>query len=264
MSFLVCITILLMPYTSVNAAPPLPSRFYGTVKINGENAREGTIIRALINGLVVATTTAIMYQGESVYSIDVPGDDPTTPEIEGGKEGDMIRFMVAGFLIRETATWQSGTDIELNLSITANATLPPPQPTEPPPPTQTLPPSQTPPPTPIGLPTQTPIIQPTRSPITGLTPAITSTLIVIPTSGESPVETVDVLAPIEEIEAPQPTQTDHPVLTDEPETPSVLNEESSSKTFLIIFTIIAIILAGSMMALWRIRKSRKGDSGLLL
>jgi len=259
-----------MPYTSVNAAPPLPSRFYGTVKINGENALEGTIIRALINSRVVATTSAIMYQGESVYTIDVPGDDPTTPEIEGGKEGDVMRFMVAGFLIRETATWRSGTDIEFNLSLTANATLPPPHPTEPPPPTQTLPPSQTPLPTqapitpPTALPTQAPITQPTRSPTTGLTPAITSTLIDRPTSGESPVETVDAVAPIEEIEAPQPTQTDHPVLTDESETPSGINEESSSNTSFIIFTIIAIILAGSMMALWRIRKSRKGDSGLLL
>ena len=162
--FLLCISLLLTCFGRVKAATPLPSSFYGTVKVNGENVPEGTIIRAIINGQVVATTQAILYQGETFYDIEVPADDPSTTAIEGGQESDVIRFMLAGFLVRETATWQSGTDTEFNLSLTANATLQPPQPTETPTPTQTPLPMPT--QTPTILPTQTTVTQPTRTAIT--------------------------------------------------------------------------------------------------
>ena len=293
-----------MPYTSVNAAPPLPSSFYGTVKFNGENVREGTIIRALINGRVVATSYAMLYQGESVYALDVPGDDPTTTEIEGGKEGDMIRFMLAGFLIKETATWQSGTDTEFNLSLTANATLPPPQPTETPTATQTpLPmPTQTditqPTPTPTSLATQTPvnglteypviqptqtditgptqypitqptqpgITQPTQTPTTGQTPVLTATLPSMPTASELPSETSETFVPIEATETLQPTipEIDQPTIADDPETITETNQESRGMGFVIASIIFVIMVAIGAIIFWLIRKKRNEDSGLLL
>ena len=260
---LLFIILFTMPYKTVGAAPPLPSRFYGTAMINGENVVEGTIIRALINGRVVATTSAVMYQGESVYSIDVPGDDPATPDIEGGIEGDMIRFMLGGFLIRETVTWQSGTDIEFNLSLIANATLPPPEPTETPPPTETLPPTQTPLQTATGLPTQTAISQPTQSPTTGSTPSLTPTRTNTHTADQTPIETTVALIEIEETEAPLPTETEI-ISENEPETQPEINEESRGMGFVLPTLIVSSFGAIGAAVFWAIRKKRKEDSGLLL
>ena len=264
--------------------------------MNSENVLEGTIIRTLISGRVVATSYAMLVQGESVYAIDVPGDDPTTPEIEGGKEGDMIRFMLAGFLIKETATWQSGTDTEFNLSLTANATLPPPQPTETPTATQTPLPLLTQTPTslasqtpvngpteyPVEQPTQTPVIgpteypitqptqpgitQPTQTPTTGQTPVITATLPSMPTASELPSETSEANVPIEATETLQPTipEIDQPTIADDPETIPETNQESRGMGFVIPSIIFVMMVAIGAIIFWLIRKKREEDSGLLL
>ena len=294
--FLLCISLLLTCVSRVKAATPLPASFYGTVKINGENVPEGTIIRAIINSQVVATTQAILFQGETVYDIDVPADDPNTAAVEGGQEGDIIRFMLAGFLVRETATWQSGTDTEFNLSLTANATLPPPQPTETPTATQTpltMPtqtpftqPTQTPTslptqtavtqptqtaimqPTqyPIMQPTQTEITQPTQTPATGQTPVVTDTLPSTPTTSDSPLDTDEALTSIEATETRQPTVTeiDQPILEDDPQTQAENSEESRGMGFIMPSIIFIIMVAIAATIYWLIRKKRGEDSGLLL
>lgn len=119
------------------AFPPLPSSFYGRVQVNGGNAPEGTLVRALINGQVYAEGRVQMYQGDSVYSLDVRGDDSETPERDGGAEGDMIQFEVGGVLAGQTGDWHSGTNVELNLTLTSAGLLNTPPPALPPPPTQT-------------------------------------------------------------------------------------------------------------------------------
>ena len=130
---------------TVFAIPPLPSSFYGTVNLNGSNVVEGTVIEALINDKVVGKSQTLMYEGKSVYAIDVNGDDSSTTEVEGGKEGDLISYKIGGLMAKETGTWHSGVNFELNLTINAQATLQPPQPTKTP------------------IPTQTPIKNPTRA-----------------------------------------------------------------------------------------------------
>ena len=63
--------------------------------------------------------------GETVYSMDVPGDDPETLAIiEGGVAGDTIVFQIAGQPALQTALWQSGSYIELDLT-TATLNNPP-------------------------------------------------------------------------------------------------------------------------------------------
>jgi hypothetical protein len=99
------------------AGPPLmPSSFYGTVKINGSNVPLTTKVSAWINGIKYAETTVIMYNADTVYSLDVPGDIAGTPEIEGGKPGDLIVFYIDNQAANKTGIWQSGTHTELNLS----------------------------------------------------------------------------------------------------------------------------------------------------
>ncbi len=102
--------------------PGFPSAFYGTVTQNGQNVPNGTQVTAWINGVQYAATTTFITtigsQQVSVYTITVPADDPSTPEvIEGGNEGDTIIFRVGGYLTDQTGVWHGGTDVELNLTV---------------------------------------------------------------------------------------------------------------------------------------------------
>jgi hypothetical protein len=100
------------------AVPPLPSSFYGTVKASGANVPAGTTVSAWINGVKYSETTVLMYAGDTVYSLDVPGDEPETPGKEGGVTGDTVVFRVGTQVTDQTAPWQSGSNVELNLTIT--------------------------------------------------------------------------------------------------------------------------------------------------
>ncbi len=96
--------------------PPMPSSFYGIVKMNGSNVPSTTKVSAWINGIKYAETTVIRYNDDTVYSLDVPGDIAETPEIEGGKPGELIIFYIDSESANKTGIWQSGTNTELNIS----------------------------------------------------------------------------------------------------------------------------------------------------
>ncbi len=104
--------------------PRIPSAFYGTVKLNGANVPNGTLVSAWINGVKYAETTTFMTminsQQVSVYTITVPGDDPSTSGVEGGNEGDTVVFRVGTDLADQTGTWHEGTDVRVDLTVTIN------------------------------------------------------------------------------------------------------------------------------------------------
>lgn len=100
----------------LQAAPALPTSFYGTVQIDGAPAPIGATIFAWINGAQIATTTVFDASGTAVYRIDVLGDDPDTATIEGGVAGDMITFQVAGAMATQNATWERGGYQNLDLT----------------------------------------------------------------------------------------------------------------------------------------------------
>lgn len=102
--------------------PSIPSSFYGMVLKNNANVPVGTTIEVVIEGQVVADSKSLLYEGNSVYTIDVPGNDPGTGHIDGGRPGDTLVFLVNGLEAHETAIWQSGTNIEHNLTILTPAT----------------------------------------------------------------------------------------------------------------------------------------------
>jgi hypothetical protein len=136
-SLVLVLTALLAPSMTAQAFPALPSSFYGEVSYNGENVPDGTVVEALINGQVIAQGLSQTYEGKSVYSLDVNGDDSETSEKEGGIEGDEIRFRVGGLDTGQIGTWHSGTNVELNLTVTSTAALNSPQSTPAPLATQT-------------------------------------------------------------------------------------------------------------------------------
>ncbi len=136
---IICCLFLAIPSKAL-AFPPFPSSIYGIVLVNGKNVADGTLIEALINGIVFATAYTQMYEGESVFSLDIPGDEAGTTPVEGGKEGETIHFKIGGIIAKETGTWHSGTNVRLNLSATSSN------------------PVSTPPKAPTPLPTQTEMV----------------------------------------------------------------------------------------------------------
>ena len=149
--------------TPALAFPPLPSSFYGQVKANGQNVPDGSLVRALVAGKAYAEARTQTYQGNSVFSMNVPGDETDTAAIEGGKEGDPVQFEVGGVIAGQTGVWHSGTNVQLDLAVDSAGPL------------------ATPPPVPAAVPTQTAIsavvaVTPTSgAPSNGAAPADSST-----------------------------------------------------------------------------------------
>lgn len=100
----------------IHAAPPLPSSFYGSVHLSGQHVPAGTAVTAWIDGALIAETTTTWVDGMSVYTIDVLGDDPDTPVVEGGVAGKTIIFQVDGVSANQTAIWQAETYVRLDLT----------------------------------------------------------------------------------------------------------------------------------------------------
>jgi hypothetical protein len=183
--FLIVFIISLFITTPVLAIPTLPSSFYGTVKVNAANVRDGTVVQALIGGKVCAEGFTQTYQGSSVYALDVPGYNADTASQAGGREGDTIQFEIGGVLADQTALWHSGTNVNLNLTASSSGTLSMPQATLTPVPTQTaiviLQPSTS-LTTPTPVPTQTAIVDnlPSTVPTTIEQPSPNSMTIIQP------------------------------------------------------------------------------------
>jgi hypothetical protein len=112
---LLSMVISLLLYMPAMAFPPLPSSFYGTVQVNAANVPDGTSVQALIGSKVYAETVTQTYQGKSVYSLNVDGDDTETSTTDGGREGDTIQFKIGGMPAVQTGVWHSGTNVSLDL-----------------------------------------------------------------------------------------------------------------------------------------------------
>jgi hypothetical protein len=117
---LITLVLLFVNVATVLAVPPLPSSFYGTVKANGANVPGCIQVSARINGVQYALSHFLLYGDDTVYSLDVPGDDPeTTGVIEGGVPGNTVDFYVGNVKADQTAPWQSGMNVNLNLTVSS-------------------------------------------------------------------------------------------------------------------------------------------------
>jgi len=119
-SLLVAMVILALalPGTAV-AHVTTACRFNGPVTVNGGGVPDGTVISAWLEGPYVgpwATTTYTRY-GASWYAIDIPADNPATPDKEGAVAGDQVHFSVGGAPVPGTATWQRTGNTFYPLSI---------------------------------------------------------------------------------------------------------------------------------------------------
>lgn len=96
----------------------MPSSFYGTVSINGENVTLDTEVSAWIDGHYIMNIPVKLDNGLTVYAIDIPENNPSTPDLDGGRPGDEIAFQIGSQWADQTGTWQSGANQELDLTVT--------------------------------------------------------------------------------------------------------------------------------------------------
>jgi len=113
-----CLLVLVLTLslaTPVMAVPQIPHAFYGSVTVGDEPAPDDIVVSAEINGVEYARTTTL--EGKYGYSptFKVPGDDPETPEVEGGVEGDTIEFYIRDVRV-DTYTFTNGEVTQLDLS----------------------------------------------------------------------------------------------------------------------------------------------------
>lgn len=107
---------------AVHAQPPLPFLAKGTVRVNGENVPDGTVIRAWCDGIQAGSGLTQLYQvGEewfSLYQVPVQGDNPSLPGKDGCYTGDTVEFTVDEdeILADQTATWVAGAQGTVNLT----------------------------------------------------------------------------------------------------------------------------------------------------
>jgi uncharacterized repeat protein (TIGR02543 family) len=99
------------------AVPPFPHTFYGTVKKDGANVPDGTLISAWIGGVEYASVSTFTFGADSVYTFKLPGDDQETAEKEGGVGGEVISFSLGGEMAAQTAVFSSGSVTQLDITI---------------------------------------------------------------------------------------------------------------------------------------------------
>ncbi len=115
----------LMPIPA-GAVPPIPATFFGRVdsSTTGLPMPSGSVVEARVAGVVIGRTTAFLSGTDTVYVLDVPGDDTSTPQKDGAVAGEEMVFTVNGVAGKTLATWQSGVLTLKNL-VVAGMPLPP-------------------------------------------------------------------------------------------------------------------------------------------
>jgi len=98
--------------------PNPPSRFAGTVLVDGAKPAAGTVITAKIGNTTCGTTSVT---GDGNYVLDVPALDPgATPNC--GTDGATVSFLIGDKLAQQTGSWANYKLSVLNLTYTTPAT----------------------------------------------------------------------------------------------------------------------------------------------
>ena len=96
--------------------PLLPSAFWGKVCAREGTLTEETPVTVWIGSNRVAQTKVMFKEDEPYYSLDVPPDDPQTPEVDGGMPEGTVRFKVGDLWATEQSTWHTGATTRCDLS----------------------------------------------------------------------------------------------------------------------------------------------------
>jgi hypothetical protein len=236
-------------YLPALAVPQIPSSFYGTVKVNGSNVPDGTSVQALIDGKVYADVLTQTYQGDSVYALNVTGDDTDTTVKDGGREGDTVQFKIGEVLASQTGVWHSGTNVTLNLTASSTSPIATPLATLTPVPTQTA----------------IPTLKPTTIPPTLTKPATATATTAVQLSAVPPTASQAALTPtssagpsLAATQPPQPTSVSSAAT--QPIPTSAKSEKTSSKgtgSLVTVAVVVMVILVVMMIIGYIIMTNRE-------
>ena len=101
----------LLPAIALAYIPPI-CRFVGLVTVDGNNVPDGTVVNAWLEEdphLGPWTATVYKRHGTTWYLLDVPMDDPDTPDKDGAVDGDTVCFNVkydSITLVGPSSTWE--------------------------------------------------------------------------------------------------------------------------------------------------------------
>lgn len=114
-NLVLALLILTLGAVSVAALPPLPSSFWGVITVNGAPIPLSAELTTYVDGINCGRARISPYMGTTIYAISVKGDDPDTPEKEGGVENDLVEFRLNGTPLATTAQWHGGTNVRLDI-----------------------------------------------------------------------------------------------------------------------------------------------------
>jgi hypothetical protein len=171
--------LLAVGLVGAQSPPTPPSRFAGSVTVNGAPATAGVSVAAMVGTVNCGTTSVSMNGSEARYVIDVSAQEPGGPAC--GTDGATVTFLVNGVQANETGAWKNYQLSVLNLTVTTGAT-----PTQSATATTTATPTQS----TTGTPSHTSTAQPSgtpKAPVTGTGaaagPGSTATLIALLVAG---------------------------------------------------------------------------------
>ena len=107
---LLVVAMLLLSPVLASAQPTLPCRFHGTVQLDGAAVEDGTTITATVEGQTFTTTTPSAAYGASTFVLLI--EQPEGVALAGST----VTFKIGARDADQTATWELGGNIELNLS----------------------------------------------------------------------------------------------------------------------------------------------------
>lgn len=110
--------------TTTSVVPP--ATVWGVLMIDGSPAPDGAPLSASIAGVEYASTIVFSNEDQAgLFVIDIPGDDPNTPDqIEGGQPGQTISFATSNATISATGVWEIGAVIHLDLQAVSKSNDP--------------------------------------------------------------------------------------------------------------------------------------------
>lgn len=106
-------------FAAIASPPPRPASFFGTISTDGFEIPAGTRVAASAGNRLLAETVVFPADGHIAYSLDIPGDIPETPALEGAVAGQAITLKVGGAAAPQPAAWEAGTYKRLDLSVPA-------------------------------------------------------------------------------------------------------------------------------------------------
>ena len=112
---------LVVSVAGAQSPPNPPSRFVGSVTVNGAQPPAGTLIEARIGTATCGVATVFYASGQARYTLESPALEPSSSP-GCGTDGSTVAFYVGGQKANETGSWANYRLNTVDLSITAPVT----------------------------------------------------------------------------------------------------------------------------------------------